>query len=319
MQAFYTIGFYNTENLFDTFNDPKKFDDDFTPKGRKKWTPKRFENKIGKLAKTISLIGRKESGFPPVILGLAEVENAYVIKELLKISHLKDFPYGFIHHDSLDERGIDVALIYNKKIFRVKHWEPIHPPVIVRGDVQDFTRDALYVKGKIKNTVLHIFTLHLPSQRNDNVNQPLRESIAQMLRTRINNILSQDENANIIIMGDFNDNPDSETLKRYFKTKSHKLGLDSHSFYNPMEVLAKNGRFTNLHRKNWLLYDQMLFSENFLDKTEKPELIKTEIFNAYFLQEWKRKYKSQPFRTYVGRKYLGGYSDHFPVYSILKF
>ena len=121
----YTVGFYNLENLFDIYDDPDTLDDDFTPKGSKKWSMKRYKRKIFKLAKTISEIGEEDTKSVPVLLGVAEVENELVIKDLINADHLKSINYGYVHYDSPDERGIDTALLYHKDNFEVLYSEPI--------------------------------------------------------------------------------------------------------------------------------------------------------------------------------------------------
>ena len=318
MQPGYTVAFYNSENLFDIFNDPATLDEDFTPEGDRKWTKKRYDNKIGKLSMAISKIGLEKTSFPPSLIGLAEVENAKVVEDLIGSEYLGKDNYDYVHYDSLDERGIDVALIYNSKVFNVEHSEPLRPPMIYNGNGKDLTRDVLYVKGKLSDCLLHIFVVHMPSRREDDVNRPKRHAIAQIISDKIRHIREDEENPYVIILGDFNADPSAESLKKYLKTDSRKPLQDEFGFYNPMEILKKNGHFSTVHRSDGFLFDQILFSPAFFSQYAQPTVIHTDIFNPYFLQEWNQKYKDQPFRTYVGTKYLGGYSDHFPVYSILK-
>ncbi|MDO5654972.1 MAG: endonuclease [Flavobacteriaceae bacterium] len=314
----FTVAFYNTENLFDIFNDPKTLDDDFTPQGKRKWTQNRYENKIGKIAMTISRIGLDETGYPPSLVGLAEVENDVVVQDLIKNKYLGEENYDFVHFDSQDERGIDVALIYNKHVFFPEHSEPLHPPMIYDGGGRDLTRDILYVKGKLYHRRIHVFVVHMPSKREENYNLAKREAIAQKLWHKIEDISREEKNPYIIVLGDFNSDPTTDTLKKYLKGQHQKPKSSELSFFNPMELLVRDGHFTTVHRKDWLLFDQMLFSTAFFSAYASPTLVGTQVFNPYFLQEWNHKYRFQPFRTYVGRKYLGGYSDHFPIYSILK-
>lgn len=314
----FTVAFYNTENLFDIFNDPRTLDDDYTPNGRLNWTKKRYDNKVGKIAMTLSKIGAEETGYPPTLIGLAEVENAGVVKDLIANHHLGRENYDFVHFDSLDERGIDVALIYNSKVFNVEHCEPLRPPMIYNGDGRDLTRDVLYVRGILCERKIHVFVVHLPSRREENVNEPKRLAIAQKLRNKIEHILQDEENPHIIVLGDFNSQPEADSVRKYLKGSVRIPHGDDMHFYNPMELLIRDGHFTTVHRKDWLLFDQMLFSPAFFSSGASPTVISTQVFNPYFLQEWNHKYRFQPFRTYVGRKYLGGYSDHFPVYTIIK-
>lgn len=317
MQAFHSIAFYNVENLFDTIDDTKTFDDDFTPEGKKHWTMARYRNKIGKIAKAISEIGKRKIGTSPSIVGLAEVENKTVLRDLLNVSHLKKTPYRYVHFDSLDERGVDVALIYNAQEFVLNHAEPIRPPKFVdmHGHV-DFTRDVLYVNGKLNENFIHIFVVHLPSQRLHKINESKRYAIAEIVKNRIDYILEHDDNPQVVILGDFNTNP--ETLHKLFKATPNYANQSNLQFFNPMELLMAEKKFTTTHRGNRIFYDQMLFSKAFMNQYAGLNLVDADVFNPYFLQEWKRKYRGMPFRTYVGRKYLGGYSDHFPIYAILK-
>lgn len=318
MQALYTVAFYNVENLFDTYDDPNTYDDDFTPEGTRHWTRDRYENKIGKLAKAISEIGRKETKHAPAIVGLAEVENEMVLRDLLSVSHLSTTPYRFIHFDSLDERGVDIAMLYNTEVFAVEYAEAIRPPRFIdQQGKEDFTRDVLYVCGKLAGVKIHFFVVHLPSQR-EGVNKEKRETIAQKIKEKIDKIIAREQNPLVAILGDFNANPDAETLKKYFKTTINYFHQSDLQFFNPMEILVSDNKFTTLHKEKWLLYDQILFSKNFMNLYDAPLVVDCNVFNPKFLQEWNQRYKGQPYRTYVGRKYLGGYSDHFPIYSILK-
>lgn len=319
MQRFQTIAFYNCENFFDPFNDPNKLDREFTPTGYKKWTLPRYENKLGKLGRAISSIGVEETHHPPALVGLSEIENSSVIKDLLHTSYFNSYEYDFVHYDSYDERGIDVALIYNTAVFTVSHSEPIHPPMLDGGSGRDLTRDILYVTGALLQQEIHLFVLHLPSQRDETFNARKRSAITQKLRERINDIFEEEEYPAIVVLGDFNDSPTSKSLKRNLLTEKHRWYDSKTNLYNPMELFGLQKKFTNMHGYQELLFDQILFSPKFLKSDEKPDLFKADVFNPHFLQEWSEKRKGQPFRTYAGRKYIGGYSDHFPVYAILKF
>ena len=160
-EQFFTIAFYNVENLFDTINDPEKLDDDFSPKGKNNWTKKKYKKKIFKLGTTLSNIGFKETAKAPVLIGLAEVENLQVVTDLVSSKHLVNKKYGVVHYDSPDERGIDVALLYQKEFFEVTDKETI--PLLIksqRGD-RDFTRDILLVSGLLNGEKIHVLVNHL--------------------------------------------------------------------------------------------------------------------------------------------------------------
>ncbi len=305
----YTVAFYNLENFFDTQNDPYSLDDDFTPKGFKKWTESRFRKKIKKIARAISKIGLQDSAVPPILIGIAEVENKEVIKSLLASKKLRNVDYDFVHFDSPDERGIDTALIYNTVHFTVIHSEVV--PLMVEntnGD-RDMTRDILYVHGKLHKEEVHVFVNHWPSRREGAEETSYKritaaETIIQKLETIRGN------NPNCIIMGDFNDDPKSQSIQKIVQ-----IGR----FINPMKQLLSPVSGSANYKGMWNLFDQILISHSFLNyEPDTHSFIKAEIFAPRFLKEWKGKYKGNPFRTFAGRKYLGGYSDHFPVYVVLQ-
>jgi hypothetical protein len=156
----FTFAFYNLENLFDTENDPKKLDDDFTESSERRWDKKRFSKKVRDLGNVIHQIGYQDISHPPVLVGVAEVENAFVLQELVASEFLKNKDYGFVHFDSPDERGIDTALLYRKEYFTVLHKEAIPLYINNEFDEQDFTRDILHIKGLLKDEPVHILVNH---------------------------------------------------------------------------------------------------------------------------------------------------------------
>lgn len=306
----FTIAFYNLDNLFDIFDDPDTLDDDFTPTGYKKWTYKRYKNKLLKMGQVISKIGSENSKQPPVIIGVAELENESVLIDLIESKHLKNHPYDYVHYDSPDERGIDVGFIYHKE-----HFEYISSkqyPLIINepeGD-RDYTRDILLVKGKLKGELMHILVNHWPSRR-----EGIKESDYKRLTAahRVNEIVKEIQretsNANIIVMGDFNDCYNSKSVQEISKK----------GFYNPMERLRNEGNGTSVFNNEWYLFDQILFSENFIKNTnQKLRYRYADIYDPKFIRTWRGKRKNKPFRTFIGRWHQGGYSDHFPVYAYIE-
>lgn len=308
----YTIGFYNLENLFDTKDDPNTLDDDFTPKGFKKWSMKRYKRKLYKLAKTISDVGHSTSKIPPVLMGVAEVENEEVVQDLINAEPLRDIDYGYVHYDSPDERGIDTALIYHKENFELLYSEPITLLLYEEDGTRDTTRDILYVKGNLNQEEVHIFVNHWPSRRDgQDETSAKRIQAAETLKNYMAKIEFEIPNPNYIIMGDFNDGPESESIRCL---------MQSSQLYNPMEKLLSPERGSASYKKKWLLFDQIIVSHNFFNYEKGTHsFANANIFDENFLTEFKGKYKGAPYRTYVGRKYIGGYSDHFPVYIQLKY
>lgn len=307
----YSIAFYNLENLFDTRNDPKTLDDDFTEDALKNWNQNRFDQKIKKLGKVISQIGLDEIGYPPALLGVAEVENRTVLEELVASKYLRSKDYGIVHFDSPDERGIDTALLYRKEYFTVI--EKYSHEVWITNDrgERDFTRDILHVEGSLHATPVHLLINHWPSRRSDTEDTSRkRVTASERMTDIIQTIRSSASDARIIAMGDFNDDPQSDSIQR----------LVQHGLYNPMELLLTPDHGSLNHQQTWHLFDQILVSHNFLEMHENPfRFEKAKIHNPLQIQEYNSKFKGLPFRTYLGKKYRGGVSDHYPVFGVFSF
>ncbi|XLS29389.1 endonuclease [Flavobacteriaceae bacterium M23B6Z8] len=308
----YTVAFYNLENLFDIKDDHRTLDDDFLPDSEKRWDRKKYESKLFKLGKAISNVGFDKTGKPPSIVGLAEVENKTVVEQLVRSKHLKNKDYGVVHYDSPDERGIDTALIYQKRSFEVEDSRTIPLLLFDEFGQRDYTRDILHVTGKLNGERMHVLVNHWPSRRSGaDETSAKRIEAARTVREVVEGIQEEEEDPGILIMGDFNDEPYSESIKEHLLTPK---------LINPMERLLGQDRGSLNHRRQWNLFDQIILSHNFL-KMERGthHFAHVDIFDKRFLAEWDGRYKGNPFRTYVGRKYLGGYSDHFPVYVQLKY
>lgn len=308
----HTIAFYNLENMFDTRDDPKTLDDDFTPRGFLRWTERRYRNKLKKLARSIAGIGKKSAGKYPVLVGVAEVENARVLYDLINTPPLRDNNYRFIHSDSPDERGIDTALIYHSGNFEVEYSEPL-PLIVYNPDGQrDTTRDILYVRGKLNGEEVHIFVNHWPSRREGAEETAYKRIIAaETILGHMAAIEARKQQPNYIVMGDFNDGPGSSSLELLSQVK----GL-----YNPMTKLLTPDRGSANYKSKWGLFDQILISHTFLDYKIGTHSYRTaDIYDDVGLMEWKGRFKGNPFRTFAGRRYLGGYSDHFPVFVQLEY
>ena len=307
----HTIAFYNTENLFDHLNDPLIMDTDFLEIANKKWSKERYDTKIYKTGKAISKIGFEELQQPPTIIGLAEVENDKVLTDLIESEHLKAHHYGFVHYNSPDERGIDVAMLYDKTRFRLDASETITLNVANELGVRDYTRDILKVSGYLKDQKIHVLVNHWPSRHQESdATGYKRMYAAQRVIDLMTDIQAEDTDAKIIVMGDFNDNPKNDSIQ-FLKQQQ--------SLFNPMETLLSFKRGSANHNNKWILFDQILFTRNLLaPQPNGLEYIKADIFDNAFLTQLHGKYKGQPFRTYVGKKYKGGYSDHFPVYIQVK-
>ena len=308
----FTIGFYNVENLFDTVDDPKTFDDDFTTDGKKKWGNKRYKDKVKKLGSVISQLGKEQSKHAPAIVGLVEVENAKVVSDLANSTNLRKHHYDFVHYDSPDDRGIDVALLYNKELFELLGSENF--PLYLEDEEgrRDYTRDVLVVYGNLNGELVHILVNHWPSRREGaEESEYKRIEAAKLARAIVEVIQQKHYDAKILIMGDFNDDPTSTSIKDHLVTED---------FYNPMEsLLDRDSVGTLTFESKWNLFDQIIITKNFLEPSfEKHHFKHAEVFNKEWLKIFRGKLKGSPFRTYIGPWYQGGFSDHFPVYLYLK-
>ena len=307
----YTIAFYNIENLFDIDNNPLTNDDDFLPTSAKRWTHKRYQNKLLKIGTVIPKIGTANPRVPPVLIGLAEVESSNVLSDLVESETMQNEAYSYIHYDSQDERGIDVALLYKSDVFKVENSETFSVYLQTDSGEQDFTRDILLVQGKLNNENLNIIVNHWSSRREGTKETEFKRlAAAKKVNAIIENIKTKDKHAKIIVMGDFNDNPNNDSIS-LMETES--------SLYNPFKTIWSYNKGSLNHNFQWHMFDQILFSTNFFDiNNSNLNFSRADVFNIDFLTQNQGKYKGQPFRTFVGKKYKGGYSDHFPVFIELK-
>ncbi|MCE2613404.1 endonuclease/exonuclease/phosphatase family protein [Flavobacteriaceae bacterium D16] len=314
-----TIAFYNLENLFDTSNDSLTFDDARTPKGKDRWTIKRYQHKIGNLARVISLLGQETSGPGPDIIGLCELENTQVIRDLFSHGQLKEQDYRFIHYDSPDERGIDVALAYRLRSF-VPFSHKSHRLLLENEDgFRDYTRDILVVGGMLNEDELYILVNHWPSRSGgESRSSRLREEAAQLNKRVLDSIRKISPNSRIIVMGDFNDNPVNRSIKHILKGKASRAELMEDELFNPMEKLYNKGIGSLGYKDQWHLFDQILLSPNLVDQESGHYFFwRAGIFNPSFLVTSEGPYTGYPKRTYASGIYQGGFSDHFPVFIYL--
>jgi len=316
-----TIAFYNLENLFDTINDITK-NDEASPimklKGNKS---KVYWDKIDKLGSVIAQIGKEKSNTSPAIIGVSEIENLAVVEDLVKSKHLNKNEYGIIHYESPDKRGIDVALLYQKRYFKPIFHQSFNPN-IYRDNLKVYTRDQLLVSGYLDDELIHLIVNHWPSRRGgEEKSRSSREKAAYQNTKIIAQIREQDPNAKILSLGDFNDDPINSSFKKVLKTKSRKKDVQEGDLYNPYEDLHRRGFNTLAYRDNLNLFDQIIITSPLLDKGEKDystyKMYKAMIFNKQFLNHTKGKYKGYPFRSFSRGNYTGGYSDHYPVYMYL--
>jgi len=309
------VMFYNVENLFDPRDDSITSDDEYQPGGMRGWTSNRLKQKQINISKVVLAVGGWE---PPDMIGLCEVENFRVLYGLVNYTPLKNFGYRIIHYESPDPRGIDVALLYRPEKFRVLQSTPIR--ISFPFDTASRTRDILFVKGiACKRDTLNIFVNHWPSKFGGAMATiPKRNYVASVVRKFSDSLLAVNSNANILIMGDLNESPYEEGVSKVLQAKMDSINLGPKDLYN---MLAGAGiawnKGTIKFREEWETIDHMIVSRPLLSYTTPHSL---QIFSAPFLlQDDEAWFGKKPFRTYYGAKYIGGFSDHLPVYMDFKF
>ncbi len=312
------IGFYNFENLFDTLDTEGKRDEDFTPKGKLAYSAQVYAEKLSNLSHVVSELGTEYTPDGPALLGVSEIENRSVLEDFVKQPKIKNRDYQIVHYESPDKRGIDVGLLYHPKYFNVLSSGKITPKLFYdkkekEGTDRDsvWTRDMLWVKGKLDGDLVYVIVCHWPSRRGGSY---LREGAAKFCKNYIRQIQEDNPSARIIIMGDLNDDPVSPSVKNVIMAKGNKDQVKKMGFYNPWMSFYKKGFGTLAYRDSWNLFDQILISQSLLEKNEESYYFyKNSIFNKSYLISKGGRFKGYPFRTYSFGTYIGGYSDHLPV------
>jgi predicted extracellular nuclease len=302
-----TVVSYNVENLFDTVDDPKIPDEEFLPSSEKKWDNEKYQKKLADIARVISEVNPLEM---PEVVGLVEVENQQVLEDLVNTGKLKG-QYAIIHEESPDYRGIDVALIYRKDAFKELTHEVL--PVTFSDDPEFKTRDILHITGKIKNKTVHVFVNHWPSRiGGEDKTEAKRVLAASVLKKKVDEVFAADPKARIIIMGDMNDEPANKSLMETLGAQSP----DSKTFLvNLMMPDDVSGKGTYFYNGGWNMLDNLVVSESVLKgKGMLVEGQKGNIFSNDWMIFTNKNGDKTPNRSYVGNKYVGGVSDHFPVY-----
>ncbi len=302
------VAFYNVENFFDPYPDTTIDYNEFTPEGVRHWTDGRYEAKQQHIFKVITALGGWE---PVALMGFAEIENRRVLEDLINSTPLKNDHYRIVHFESHDHRGIDVGAIYLPERLTLLHAEPIS--LKTKTDSIIRTRDILYMKFLINGDTLHVFFNHWPSRYGGLLEtKPLRHLAASVLKSVCDSVCRIVRDPDILIMGDFNDDPTDESI-RFLTDYQSKCGLVTlvpRSKYNKTKGTLKYGQ-------QWNIFDQVIVSVPLLNKQNKMSIVGdgSTIFDAPFLLEEDEKNQGVKLkRTYYGFKYMGGYSDHLPVY-----
>lgn len=308
------IMFYNVENLFDTIDNPLKGDDDFLPQGFMRWTSWKYWEKLRNITRVITAVGEMQS---PALVGLCEVENDSVMVDLTRRSPLRNQGYEYLITDSPDERGINVALLYQRHQFKlldkaeyeIRRTRPNSRP----------TRNILHAVGElISGDTLDVLVAHLPSRSGGiKETEAARVESARVLRQKTDSILATRSAPRCIIMGDFNNPPDSKVLLTILGANTPAPPYQDHMYYNLcLHLSGNNEAGTYKYQGRWEVIDQFIVSGELLNDESNVHVNgQVRIFNADFLHEEDHQYYGRkPFRTSTGPRYLGGFSDHLPIY-----
>ena len=310
------VAFYNVENLFDTIDDPETFDGEYLPDSFRQWNTERYNTKLNNLARVITTF---DGQYAPDFLGLCEVENKLVIEDLLKTKLMSDLGYEIVHYQSSDVRGIDVAAIYNpKKLTLVEsgvQWVDL-------SEFDEITRDILWVKmtSVIGDETFYFLVNHWPSRRGGLAeSEPKRIQAASTLKLLKDSLLRKDPTANVVVMGDFNDEPDNTSVLTTLNTTDNAKTISNEQLFNAMSRLNEKKKGSYCFRGTWNMLDQIMINNSLMDgKSWDYVANSAKIRDDKWLKQASGDYKNYLLRSFGGKTYLAGYSDHLPVYVILK-
>lgn len=306
----YTLAFYNVENLFDTERDTNIYDEEFTPASPKQWDESKYNKKINNISYVIKKMAEENNAEEGIaIIGLAEIENNKVLNDLINNKQISTFGYKYVHYDSPDPRGIDVALLYNPSLFQLstsKTYTFKHPK-----NKNYKTRDILLVCGFLGQEKVNFIVNHWPSRKGEN-NAELRDHAARLCKSITDSLFIQDKDSKIIIMGDLNDNPDNRSCRVILQAKQEQKDVTEKGLYNTLWPEYKKGMGSNRYQNKWDMFDQIIISHSLLHDNNL-RYKNAFVFNKDFLFQKNGKYKGYPLRTFTGNTFLNGYSDHLPV------
>lgn len=328
----YVLGFYNVENLFDTYHDDGKNDYEFLPDGKNKWTEPKYEKKLHNIATVIRAMADENKAYHAV-LGLSEVENRHVLEDLVNQPEIEAANYQIVHYDGPDRRGVDVALLYRPEYFTVEESKSIpfdfNSKTIkfaMDKEGQDYfrTRDILMVRGLLDGEMFAFFVAHLPS-RIGGKGQDLRSRGAEIIYEHSLKLMEEYPGIKIMVMGDMNDNPTDESMVKYMHGKETIAEVGKYDFFSPFLSMLKAGYGSLAYRGTWNIYDIILVNEAMANAPKGTLKIQPIVKKKYygrvfcqpFMTQQEGQYKGTPFRTFSNGTFIGGYSDHYPTYIIV--
>ena len=328
----YVIGFYNLENLFDTYHDEGKNDFEYLPDGLNEWTDVKYQKKVQNMAKVIKAM-KDENKRWHTILGVSEIENRHVLEDLVADPQIAEANYQIVHFDGPDFRGVDVALLYRPSRFELLEEESI--PFDFNSETIRFsmdstekaafrTRDILMVRGMLGDEMFAFFVAHLPS-RVGGKGGDLRSRGAEIIYSRAARLMEEFPDIKIVVMGDMNDNPTDESMTVYMRGKEKIDDVGEGDFFSPFISMLKAGYGSLAYQGVWNIYDIILVNRNLAQA--KPGTLRIvpivkkkyygRIFTKPFMATEEGQYKDVPFRTFSNGAFIGGFSDHYPTYIVV--
>ncbi|MBR1886841.1 MAG: endonuclease/exonuclease/phosphatase family protein [Bacteroidales bacterium] len=330
----YVIGFYNLENLFDTYHDEGKNDYQYLPDGANEWTEEKYAKKLKNMARVIADM-KKDNGAWHAVLGVSEVENRHVLEDLVSEPAIAEANYQIVHYDGPDRRGVDCALFYRPDVFKYITSESI--PFTFEPSRIDWsawtdeekdafrTRDILMVRGTIDGEMFAFFVCHLPS-RLGGKGADLRPRGAEIAYMRAMELQEEFPGIKIVVMGDMNDNPTDVSMTEYLHGKEFRDDLNDEDFFNPFLSMLKAGYSSLYYRGAGNIFDIVMVNKALADAEDdtfeiQPILKKKfygRIFSKPYMTNQSGQYKGTPFRTFSNGAFVNGYSDHYPTYIVIK-
>ena len=327
----YVIGFYNLENLFDTYHDEGKNDYEYLPDGANQWTEVKYEKKLHNMASVIRAM-HDDNKVWHAVLGISEIENRHVVEDLVSMPEIADADFQIVHYDGPDRRGVDVALLYRPSVFKVLESRSI--PFTFDSDIEfsltpeeqaDFrTRDILMVRGLLGGEMFAFFVAHLPS-RTGGKGGDLRSRGGEIMYQESMRLMEQYPEIKIVAMGDMNDNPTDPSMAYYMHGKEKIEEVGEKDFFSPFVSMLKAGYGSLAYQGEWNIYDILVVNSNVAHPAKGTlgiiPIVKNRfygrIFHKPFMTQQEGQYKGTPYRTSSGGAFIGGYSDHYPTYIVV--
>lgn len=329
----FVAGFYNLENLFDTYDDPAKNDAEFLPDGANQWTEVKYQKKLHNMATVIKSMAQTNGRFH-TLLGVSEVENRLVLEDLVSQPEIAAANYQIVHYDGPDMRGVDVALLYRPDNFEFIDSESI--PFDFNSSRIEFamdgpdrvnfkTRDILMVHGLLDGEEFAVYVAHLPS-RIGGKGWDLRSRGAEIIYEHACMMMEKHPGIKIIVMGDMNDNPTDRSMTEFMHGKENPQDVGKSDFFSPFLSMLKAGYGSLAYQGTWNIYDIIMVNEALLNAPDGGLKIRPVgkkgfygvVYKKQFMITQTGQYKGTPFRTFSNGSFIGGYSDHFPTYIVLE-